>query len=168
MTKSKSSVKSKIVVYADGGARGNPGPAAIGVVIAAPLGRPPRLVRSRTRLGASPELFGRESREYGEYIGKRTNNEAEYEAVIFALKKLKQLFGKKKTKESTIEVRMDSELVARQLGGKYKILEPDLQPLFLQIWNLRFDFKKIGFVHIPREENRMADKLVNKALDSLL
>lgn len=131
--------KSKIVIYTDGGSRGNPGPAAIGVVIG--------------------------DRIYGEYLGEKTNNEAEYLAVIFALKKFKQLVGKKKTKEAEVEIRLDSELVSRQLNGRYKILEEDLQPLFVQIWNLKLDFKNVDFLHVPREENRKADKVVNDVLD---
>ncbi|MDP2598222.1 MAG: ribonuclease HI family protein [Candidatus Liptonbacteria bacterium] len=131
----------KIVAYTDGGARGNPGPAAIGVVVG--------------------------EKEYSEYIGEHTNNRAEYEAVVFALKKIKQLIGKTKAKEAEVEVRMDSELVVRQLTGKYKILEEDLQPLFLEVWNLRLDFKNVDFVHIPREQNKKADKLVNRALDAM-
>lgn len=137
---------SKIIVYTDGGARGNPGPAAIGVVIE----NPSTLLRAR---------------EYGEYLGDKTNNQAEYEAVIFALKKLKQLVGKKKTKEAEIEIRLDSELVVKQLTGEYKIKEPELQPLFIQVWNLRLDFKNMNFIHIPREKNRRADAIVNKILD---
>ncbi|RJQ29269.1 reverse transcriptase-like protein [Candidatus Parcubacteria bacterium] len=129
----------KVIVYVDGGSRGNPGPAALGVVIA--------------------------GKEYGEYLGITTNNQAEYRAIIFALRKIKQLLGKKKAKESSVEVRADSELVVRQLNGKYKILEEELQPLFLEIWNLRFDFGKIDFVHVPREENKRADRVVNKVLD---
>lgn len=129
----------KMVVYVDGGARGNPGPAAIGVVVG--------------------------SKEYGEYLGRRTNNQAEYEAVIFALGKIKQLAGKKAAKEMEVEVRMDSELVVKQLGGRYKILEGELQPLFLEVWNLRIDFKKVEFVHVPREENKEADRMVNRVLD---
>ncbi|MEK9180520.1 MAG: ribonuclease HI family protein [Patescibacteria group bacterium] len=129
----------KVVVYVDGGARGNPGPAAIGVVVG--------------------------SKEYGEAIGRRTNNQAEYEAVIFALGKIKQLAGKKAAKEMEVEVRMDSELVVRQLTGRYKILESELQPLFLQVWNSKLDFKKADFVHVPREENKAADRMVNKVLD---
>lgn len=129
----------KLVVYTDGGARGNPGPAAIGVVVG--------------------------GKHYDEYCGVKTNNQAEYLAVIFALKKVRQLGGRKNTKQTEVEVRMDSELVARQLSGKYKILEPDLQLLFVEVWNLKFDFKKITFKHIPREENRTADMLANRALD---
>ncbi len=137
----------KIIAYTDGGARGNPGPAAIGIAITIPPGA---------------------AKEYGEALGEKTNNQAEYEAVIFALKKIKQLVGKPKAKESEVEVRMDSELVVRQLAGRYKILDESLQPLFFEVWNLKFDFQKVDFVHIPREENRKADALVNKTLDSLL
>ncbi len=135
------------VIYTDGGARGNPGPAAIGVVIKTPL----------------------EVKKYGEYIGQATNNDAEYQAVIFALKKLKQLIGKEKAKtEAEVEVHLDSELLERQLNGEYKIKEKNLQQLFLEVWNLRQDFKSVVFKHIPREDNRGADKLVNQALDKEL
>lgn len=129
----------KIVMYADGGARGNPGPAAIGVVIG--------------------------SRKYGERIGETTNNVAEYKALLFALQKAKQLLSKRQAKTTELEVRMDSELVVKQLNGKYKILEPELQGFFLQIWNLKQDFKHVEFIHIPREQNRDADQMVNLALD---
>lgn len=129
----------KLIIYTDGGARGNPGPAAIGVVIG--------------------------SKHYGEYIGETTNNVAEYKAVVFALKKAKQLISKKKAGETEVEIRMDSELVARQLNGRYKILDRYLQPFFVEIWNLKLDFKKIDFVHIPREKNKQADKIVNDILD---
>ena len=129
----------KLLIHADGGARGNPGPAAIGVVIGL--------------------------RKYGERIGETTNNVAEYKALLFALQKAKQLLSKKQTKQTEVEVRMDSELVVKQLNGKYKILEPELQSFFLQIWNLKQDFKHVSFVHIPREKNREADALVNQALD---
>lgn len=139
MTKQNLFAVGKVVVYTDGGARGNPGPAAIGVVIGA--------------------------KEYGEYLGERTNNQAEYEALIFGLKKVKQLAGKAKSKEAELDVRMDSELVVKQLNGKYKILELELQSLFVQVWNLKLDFKKVLFVHVPREENKKADKIVNRVLD---
>ena len=129
----------KIIIYSDGGSRGNPGEAAIGAVVG--------------------------SREYSERIGVATNNVAEYRAVIFALKKVKQLVGKKKAEDVEIEVKMDSELIVKQLNGEYKIKEPDLQPLFVEVWNLRLDFKKVKFEHIPREQNRRADGLVNRALD---
>ena len=101
-------------------------------------------------------------------IGHATNNVAEYSAIVFALKKAKQLLGKTKAKQTDIEVRMDSELAMKQLTGKYKIENPDLQPLFLEVWNLRLDFKSVSFVHVPREENTKADAMVNKALDNEL
>ncbi len=138
--------ESKLIIYTDGGSRGNPGPAALGVVI--------------------QDTSGKMIKEYGEALGVRTNNEAEYEAVIFALKKVKALFGKEKTKTMTLEVRMDSELVMKQLTGKYKIEEEKLFPLFIKIWNLKMDFGAITFTHIPREKNKEADRMVNEALDS--
>lgn len=133
----------KIIVYTDGGARGNPGPAAIGVVIGPPAG----------------------GKKYCEKIGYTTNNVAEYQAVIFALKKLRVLLGKKEVKSVEVEIRLDSELVVKQLNGRNKIKDSDLQPLFLEIWNSKQDFKNVSFIHIPREKNKEADKLVNQALD---
>lgn len=136
----------KIVVYTDGGSRNNPGPAAIGIVIK-----------------DHSSLLG--TREYGEYIGKKTNNQAEYEAVIFALKKVKQLAGKKKAKETEVEVRTDSELIVNQLNGEYKIKESELKLLFVDVWNLKMDFKKVDFAYVPRGKNKAADRIVNRVLD---
>lgn len=133
----------KVIIYTDGGARGNPGPAAIGVFL----------------------KVGNIEKKYSEAIGETTNNIAEYKAVIFALKKAKQLIGKKKADEAEIEIRADSELLCKQLNGQYKIKDADLQPLFIEVWNLKQDFKKVSFVHIPREHNKDADRLVNRALD---
>ena len=82
-----------IKIHTDGGARGNPGPAALGVVIGAPF-----------------------NKNYSQYLGKKTNNEAEYEGVVFALGKLKALVGKNKTKEAEVEIFMDSELAVKQLN----------------------------------------------------
>lgn len=135
----------KFIVYTDGGARGNPGPAAIGVVI--------------------QDRGGAPIKTYGETIGETTNNEAEYQAVIFALKKLKALFGKEKARETEVEVRLDSELAGKQLRGEYKIQEERLYPLFIKVWNLRMDFKNVAFVIVSRTKNVQADKLVNQALD---
>jgi len=137
----------KIIVYVDGGARGNPGPAAIGVLFCNEKG----------------VCF----RKFSEYLGKMTNNEAEYKAAIFALQKFKAMFGKKLAKETEIEIRSDSELLVNQINGKYKILEKNLQPLFLELWNLRLDFKKVKFKLISRKKNKEADRLVNQKLDSL-
>lgn len=136
----------KITIYCDGGSRGNPGPAAIGIILT--------------------DEKGRVIKEYAEKIGRATNNEAEYEAVIFGLQKAKLLFGRRKIKTMTIEVRMDSEFVIRQLNGKYKILDRRIEQLFLKTWNLKVDFGEVKFVYISRNENIEADRLVNKALGS--
>ena len=104
-------------------------------------------------------------KKYGEKIGETTNNVAEYKALIFALRKTKQLFGKKQAKETALEIRTDSELMYKQIRGEYKILEPELQQLFIEVWNLKQDFRHVEFKKIPREENREADKLMNQALD---
>lgn len=135
----------KIIIYTDGGSRGNPGPAAIGILFCNEKG----------------EVF----KKYSEYLGETTNNEAEYQAVIFALKKFKALFGKKLAKNTEIEVRSDSELLIKQLNGQYKILEPKIGFLFLKAWNLKLDFKKVKFKLISREKNKEADRLVNEELD---
>lgn len=131
----------KITVYCDGGSRGNPGPSAIGVYI--------------------PEL----KKEYSKFLGNATNNEAEYSAAIFALKKIKQLIGNKKAEKTNIKLISDSEFLIKQLNGEYKIKEKTLVPFFIEIWNLKQDYKEVEFVHAPREENKEADILVNKELD---
>lgn len=136
----------KIVIYTDGGARGNPGPAATGVIM--------------------QDANGNTIKSYGETIGEATNNEAEYQAVIFALKKIKLLFGREKIKQMAIEIRMDSELAVEQLSNRYKIKGENLQKRFMEIRNLIIDIGgKISFTHVPREQNHLADRLVNEALD---
>ena len=132
--------RDKVLIYIDGGSRGNPGPSAIGVVLG--------------------------NKEYSESIGVATNNEAEYKALVFALQKAKALLGKKTIKTAEVEIKSDSELLIKQLNGEYKILEPKIQSLFLKVWNLKIDFGKIKFTAIPREKNKLADKLVNEALDN--
>ncbi|PIR97839.1 MAG: hypothetical protein COT89_02770 [Candidatus Colwellbacteria bacterium CG10_big_fil_rev_8_21_14_0_10_42_22] len=129
------------IINTDGGSRGNPGPAAIGAVVG--------------------------GREYFEAIGNTTNNIAEYSAVVFALKKAKQLLTKAMAKKTDVEVRTDSELLVKQLNAEYKIKDEHLVPLFIKIWNLRQDFASVKFVHVLREKNKDADRLVNKALDTL-
>lgn len=142
----KISLSKKIIIYIDGGSRGNPGPAAIGAVI---CDEKENIIK-----------------KYSQYLGdKFTNNEAEYNALIFVLKKIKALLGKAKIKNTNIEIRSDSELLVKQMQGLYKIVAPEIQPLFLKAWNLRIDFKKMSFKLIPREQNKMADKLANEALD---
>lgn len=129
----------KLTIYTDGGARGNPGPAGIGVVIKDALGK--------TVAG------------YGEYLGKQTNNYAEYSALISGLKKAKELGA------DEVECVLDSELVTKQMNRQYKVKEPTLQKLFIQTFNLASAFKKVSFRHILREGNKEADWWVNKILD---
>lgn len=134
----------KVIIHCDGGSRGNPGPAALGVVI---------------------EYDGK-IKEYSQSLGVRTNNEAEYEAVIFALKKTKALLGKAGAKNREVEVLVDSELLFKQITGKYKVLDKKIQSLFLQLWNLKIDFPRIVFRHTLRGGNKQADLLVNRELDA--
>ncbi len=138
--------REKIIIYTDGGARGNPGLAAIGIVM---RDKADRVIKS-----------------YGKAIGTATNNEAEYQAVVFALQKAKAILGSKKAKEMMIDMRMDSEFVIRQLSGRYKIEQERLFPHFIKIWNLKMDFADVSFTHVPREKNKDADRLVNEALDA--
>ena len=135
----------KIIIYTDGGSRGNPGPAAIGIILT--------------------EERGKVIKEYAQKIGRATNNEAEYEAIIFALQKAKLLFGKQKAKNMEIEIRTDSEFISKQLNAQYKVLDRKIEQLFLKTWNLKINFNKVVVKHIPRSENIEADKLVNRALD---
>lgn len=132
-------MKNKAVVYTDGGSRGNPGPGASGVFIVYENGK---------------------TKEYSQFLGEVTNNQAEYNGAIFGLQKARQLGFK------DIELRIDSELIGKQLLGKYKIKDENLQPLFIKAWNLLLDFNKVDIKIIPREQNKAADRLVNKELDS--
>lgn len=130
---------SKFIIFTDGGARGNPGPAGIGAVI----------------YNEDKVLVA----EISEYLGETTNNQAEYKALIAALKKAITLGA------IEVECYLDSELVVKQLNREYKIKNKELAPLFLEIHNLSLNFKKISFTHIPRERNKEADKLANEAMD---
>jgi ribonuclease HI len=132
------------ILYTDGGSRGNPGPAALGVYL---------------------ETLGK---EYGEFLGEKTNNEAEYMAIISGLKKMKALLGKARAKASRLECRMDSELAMKQLTHQYKVEKEHIQKLCFEVWNLALDFGRVDFVHVPREQNKVADRMVNDALDRAL
>jgi len=137
----------KITIYTDGGARGNPGPAGAGAVIV--------------------DGKGNTLKRVSKSLGERTNNWAEYEGVILGLRTLKKLLGSLKLKGIEIEVKLDSELVARQLSGKYQIKEETLYSQFITVHNMQVkDFPNISFTHIPRSENGEADKLANEAMDS--
>lgn len=134
----------RIICYTDGGARGNPGPAGAGAVIT---------------------QDGKILAELSQFLGNATNNFAEYAAVLLALKEVKRRFGAK-TKSLAIEMRMDSQLIQRQLAGEYQIKEPGLVPQFIEIHNMRVkDFPRVTFTHVPREKNKDADRLANDAMD---
>jgi ribonuclease HI len=134
---------SDIIIYTDGGARGNPGPAGAGAIIQ-----------------ADGNVF-----ELKKFLGHRqTNNWAEYEAVILALEEAK----KRGFVGRALEVRMDSKLAVEQILGNWKIKEPTLKPQVEKVRALLADFPTHHFVHIPREENSEADRLVNEVLDETL
>jgi ribonuclease HI len=134
-----------IFVNTDGGARGNPGPAAIGVVVV--------------------DGGGAVVLSHGATIGEATNNVAEYRAVIEALKQLCQHYGAD-TATTHFIFRLDSELVVKQLNGEYKVKDATLGELHTEIkTTLASAFPHLSFTHVRREQNREADQLVNKALD---
>ncbi|MDD3778419.1 MAG: ribonuclease HI family protein [Patescibacteria group bacterium] len=126
-------------IFSDGGARGNPGPAGIGAIIY--------------------DAKGKVLAEIAEYLGKTTNNQAEYRALIAALNKAKNL------KLKVVDCYLDSELVVKQLNRQYKVKNKELSPLFLEVYNISLSFKKITFNHIKREQNKEADRLANEAMD---
>ena len=128
-----------LIIYTDGGARNNPGPAGIGAVI-----------------------YDEEKNvvaEISEYIGEATNNQAEYKAVVAAINKAGEIGAEE------LQFYLDSELVAKQLNREYKVKNPELAPLFVKVYNATLKFKKVNFSHIPREQNQEADRLVNLAID---
>ena len=130
----------KLTIYTDGGARGNPGPAAAGIII--------------------KDAAGKTVAGYGEYLGRQTNNYAEYSALISGLKKAKELGA------TEVDCVLDSELVTKQMNRQYRVKEPTLQKLFIQTFNLASAFKKVSYRHILREGNKEADWWVNKTLDN--
>jgi ribonuclease HI len=131
----------KYIVHTDGAARGNPGPAAIGVVI--------------------EDEEGRTVYEASRALGVRTNNEAEYLALITALEYIKG------ARPSEAEFRLDSELVVRQLNGAYKVKEPRLKKLYGQAIMLLNAVPQYKIRHVRREDNARADELANEALDAV-
>lgn len=131
----------EIKVFTDGGARGNPGPAALGVVVTT----------------TDEQLLT----AFGRYIGEATNNQAEYRAVIAALEHIKQYNPRR------VAFHIDSELVVKQLNGQYKVKNADLRPLYEQAKRLA-EAQEVEFVHVYREANKLADEQVNIAIDQAL
>ena len=128
-----------LIIYSDGGARGNPGPAAIGVVLL-------------DDKGGVVESFGR-------YIGETTNNQAEYQALIAGLR------AAKKHEANSVKCYLDSELIVKQMRGEYRVKDADLKKLYAEAKNFCAVFSKVHFAHISRDRNKSADRLVNQALD---
>ena len=132
-----------IRLYTDGAARGNPGPAGLGVVIFA----------------------GESVHEYTQYLGETTNNQAEYQALIFALEKLIGLIAQENLSVEKVVCYSDSELLVRQMKRQYRVKDAKLALLFVKAWNLLQKLPAAEFVSIPREQNTRADKLANQAIE---
>ncbi|MCY3887732.1 MAG: ribonuclease HI family protein [Chloroflexi bacterium] len=129
----------RLIAYADGAARGNPGPAACGAVVL--------------------DHDGNELRRIAQAIGRGTNNEAEYRAAIAAVRAALELGA------TELQLRLDSQLVVRQLQGSYRVRHERLKPLYRELDTLSDQFVRFSVDHVPREQNRRADALANAALD---
>lgn len=134
----------EITIHTDGGARGNPGPAGIGVAIYDAAGKP---------MG-----------ELAEYIGEATNNVAEYAAIVRALEHVATIVPD--TKAVHVTIKLDSQLVERQMNGAYKVKDATLKTYFERAKIEVGAYASVTFVHIPRSENKAADKLANQAMDN--
>jgi ribonuclease HI len=130
---------STAVLSVDGAARGNPGKAGAGVVLEAADGSVHR---------------------FGEYLGEATNNVAEYRALIIGMQKAAELGVRK------LKVRSDSELIVKQLNGQYRVKSPHLQDLYFSAIKEISSFEKVSFTHVPREQNKEADRMANLAVDA--
>ncbi len=131
----------KVIIFTDGAARGNPGPAAIGAVIK----------DEKSNIAAT----------ISRCLGATTNNQAEYRAVIAALEKAVSLGARQ------VALYSDSELIVKQINGQYKIKHAALRPLYQEVVKLAGALDSFKIAHVPRERNKEADALANKALDSL-
>lgn len=132
-------------IHADGGSRGNPGPAGSGAVIRDELGNIIATV--------------------SQFLGIRTNNYAEYEAVILAFETLANLVGKGKVAATDVVVKLDSELIVKQMNGVYKVKHPVMKEQYARLTRAAAAFKSVAFTHVPRAQNSDADALANDAMD---
>ncbi|MBN8661661.1 MAG: ribonuclease HI family protein [Candidatus Obscuribacter phosphatis] len=130
----------QVLIYADGGSRGNPGPAGCGVVL-------------------SNAATGENLENISHFLGTATNNVAEYTGLVLGLEKALALGIPE------VEVRMDSELVVKQIKGEYRVKNENLKPLYLKATALKSKFKKFAISHVRREQNKEADRLANQAMD---
>jgi ribonuclease HI len=136
---SESSTPWKVRVYSDGAARGNPGPSGAGAVLV--------------------DASGQEVDRLGKYLGIQTNNYAEYMGLLLGLKRARDLGIRE------VEVFADSELMIRQLGGRYQVRSPTLRPLYQEALRVLNDFSRVKLVHVPRKMNAAADEMSNRAID---
>jgi ribonuclease HI len=130
----------RVVLHVDGGARGNPGPAGVGVVLT--------------------DEHGEELLRANDYLGRATNNEAEYGALLLGIERARLLGAKR------IAIVNDSQLVARQLTGDYRVKSPGLRPLHERARAALADFDEWSIRSVPRAQNEVADTLVNEAIDA--
>jgi ribonuclease HI len=134
----------QFTIFADGGSRGNPGPAGSGAVVR--------------------DSKGQIIIEVSEYLGITTNNVAEYTGILRALEKLCDLLAAE-AKDAVVIIKMDSMLVVKQMNGEYRIKHPNLIPLAVKVKEFARNFKTVSFAHVYREHNKEADKLANQAMD---
>lgn len=132
-------------IHADGGARGNPGPAGAGAVVR--------------------DEFGVLVASVSKFLGHQTNNFAEYEAVISAFEELMKLVPAAEREITDVHVKMDSELVVKQMRGEYKVKHPVLKEQHARLGQFAGAFASVTFIHVPREQNSDADALANEAMD---
>jgi len=135
----------QFTIHADGGARGNPGPAGAGAVI-------------RDEVGSTVGIVSK-------FLGHKTNNFAEYEAVISAFEELIRLVPQEKRMETNVIVKLDSELIVKQMQGLYKVKHPTLKVQHARLLQLIGAFGSVSFTHVPRAQNKDADALANEAMD---
>ncbi len=131
-----------VTIFTDGGSRGNPGPSASGV-------------------------YSKELGEFKRYLGTATNNQAEYMAVVIAMEEAVK-YKQEHPELEEINFFLDSELIVKQMKREYKVKNKELQKLFVKVYNLTTQFKKVTFTHVPRAQNKEADRLVNEAIDEAL
>ena len=135
----------RYTIHSDGGARGNPGPSGAGAVIR--------------------DKQGNVAARVSDYLGHQTNNFAEYEAIIRALEKLRALIPENERSQTDVLVKMDSELIVKQVKGEYKVKHPVLQKKRAKLAQLEKNFRSVSFEHVFRAENKDADLLANQAMD---
>ncbi|MBT3363819.1 MAG: ribonuclease HI family protein [Chloroflexi bacterium] len=132
--------KKAFYLNTDGGARPNPGPASIGVAIAS--------------------VDGSYTKEISRYIGEATNNQAEYKALVIGLEELLEIGA------TDVTVRMDSQLIVRQISGQYRVKNQDLKPFYNEAQSLLKKFASASVMYVPREQNKLADALATKAIEN--